>query len=91
MKKMRLIAKGKVQGVGFRQSTKKLADQLGVKGTVKNEDDGSVSIEAIGTEEQMEQFVEGIRRSPTPLGKVTSLETDTDSSLQETDRFEIVY
>ncbi|MFD2598030.1 acylphosphatase [Sphingobacterium corticis] len=39
---------GKVQGVHFRASTKAVADQLGVKGFVVNQSDGSVYLEAIG-------------------------------------------
>ena len=48
MKKLRIHVQGRVQGVGFRYTTKMLADQLGVTGSVKNESDGSVSIEAMG-------------------------------------------
>jgi acylphosphatase len=53
-----------VQGVGFRFQAKQQADTLGISGFVRNEDDGSVSIEAEGEEEQMEQFIEWCRRGP---------------------------
>jgi len=55
---------GRVQGVGFRFQAKQQADTLGISGFVRNEDDGSVSIEAEGEEEQMEQFIEWCRRGP---------------------------
>jgi acylphosphatase len=48
MKHWNIKVTGKVQGVFFRASTKAVADQLGVKGFVKNLSDGSVYIEAAG-------------------------------------------
>ena len=41
---------GRVQGVGFRWWTRKEAAALGVVGSVRNERDGSVVVEAWGTE-----------------------------------------
>ncbi len=46
---------GSVQGVGFRYRTKYAAENYGVTGWVKNELDGSVSMELQGTEEQIDQ------------------------------------
>ena len=48
---------GVVQGVFFRQSTKELADQLGVLGWVKNCNDGSVEATFIGNLKQIEQML----------------------------------
>lgn len=56
-KHLRIVVKGKVQGVFFRASTKDKADELGIKGIVRNEKDGSVYIEAEGEEEVMKEFV----------------------------------
>ena len=47
---------GKVQGVGYRISTKIEALGLGITGRVKNLPDGSVEIWATGTEEQLDCF-----------------------------------
>ena len=46
---------GSVQGVGFRYRTKYAADSYGVTGWVRNEPDGSVSMELQGTEEQIDK------------------------------------
>lgn len=46
---------GSVQGVGFRYRAKYAADSFGVTGWVKNELDGSVSMELQGTEEQIDK------------------------------------
>ncbi len=47
-----LIAKiyGDIQGVGFRYGAKRRADDLGLKGFVRNEPDGTVYLEAEGEE-----------------------------------------
>ena len=47
---------GRVQGVFFRASTKNKADDLNIKGFVRNEPDGSVYIEAEGETKNMMQF-----------------------------------
>ena len=60
MRKVKMNVQGRVQGVGFRYMTKMVADQLGVTGTVKNEDDGSVTIEAIGNDDIIQKFIEEV-------------------------------
>lgn len=55
---------GRVQGVHFRQSTKAVADQLGVKGFIRNESDGSVYIEAEADEWIMENFIDWCNEGP---------------------------
>lgn len=57
MKAERIQVTGKVQGVFFRASTKEKADELSIKGWVRNEPDGSVLIEAEGPDDRMEAFV----------------------------------
>ncbi|HGF7281618.1 TPA: acylphosphatase, partial [Enterococcus faecium] len=68
MRKVKMNVQGRVQGVGFRYMTKMVADQLGVTGTVKNEDDGSVTIEAIGNGDIIQKFIEEVKKSPSPSG-----------------------
>lgn len=64
MKHINIKVIGKVQGVFFRASTKAVADQMGVKGKVKNEKDGSVMIEAEASEAILELFVEWCHTGP---------------------------
>ena len=64
MKTLSIIVSGKVQGVYFRQSTKKLAEQLLLTGTVKNLDNGDVEIIATGTEEQLQALLSWCRKGP---------------------------
>ena len=64
MKHINIKVIGKVQGVFFRASTKAVADQMGVKGKVRNEKDGSVLIEAEADEIILDMFVKWCGKGP---------------------------
>lgn len=51
---------GDVQGVGFRYWAAQAARDLGITGWVRNEYDGSVEMEAQGTEEELDHLPEVI-------------------------------
>ena len=53
MIRKRIVFNGRVQGVGFRYLTRRAAELIGVTGWVRNELDGSVTMEIQGTEEQI--------------------------------------
>ena len=55
---------GRVQGVGFRWSAVREARRLGLRGWVRNADDGSVEVEAEGASPQLEDFLAWLRRGP---------------------------
>lgn len=55
-------AHGRVQGVGFRSLVSKLAHKLHVAGWVRNNRDGSVSIEAKGPEETVRIFLDEVKK-----------------------------
>jgi len=55
---------GKVQGVGFRETTKIIANQMSVHGFVRNESDGSVYIEAEADEIFLEEFLNWCHEGP---------------------------
>ncbi|MCX8195041.1 MAG: acylphosphatase [Candidatus Micrarchaeota archaeon] len=61
MQRIFLIARGSVQGVGFRAFVMGHALQLGVSGYVRNLPDGSVEIVAEGTPEQLEELCRRVR------------------------------
>lgn len=58
MKRLTIQVIGEVQGVFFRATSKAVADQLGVKGYVLNQPDGSVYIEAEGDAFALESFLD---------------------------------
>jgi acylphosphatase len=65
MKRVLIRISGKVQGVFFRASAKDEADRLGIAGIVRNEADGSVFVDAEGSEEPLQHFVVWCRNGPT--------------------------
>jgi acylphosphatase len=53
-----------VQGVGFRWFVQKNANNIGVRGWVRNEDDGRVQVYAIGTKDQLNQLAALLHLGP---------------------------
>ncbi|MCI6869036.1 MAG: acylphosphatase [Lachnospiraceae bacterium] len=53
---------GRVQGVGFRYKAKYLAQSLGLTGWVKNEWDGSVTMEIQGRSMMIDKMLENLNR-----------------------------
>lgn len=64
MKNYRIKIHGKVQGVFFRASTMRMASELGLKGWVRNEADGSVEISAEGEEVPLNKLLEWCNKGP---------------------------
>ena len=52
----KIVVRGKVQGVGFRNATWRKAMEFGIRGSVRNLDDGSVEILASATEKEFKVF-----------------------------------
>lgn len=65
---------GQVQGVGFRWSAVRKARSLGVRGWVRNAEDGSVEVEAEGTPSALAAFLAWLRRGPSGAS-VSGVET----------------
>ena len=59
-----LFIKGMVQGVGYRYSAKMKAESMGIRGSVQNLRDGSVSVTAQGEKEAMDNFVRWCYKGP---------------------------
>lgn len=56
IRRLRMSFMGEVQGVGFRWTAQAEARSVGATGWVKNEADGTVSMELQGTDDQIAQF-----------------------------------
>ena len=72
MKCIHLIVSGRVQGVFFRNNTRKKATGLGLNGYAKNLENGAVEIVAEGNEEKIQELIEFIRNGP-GIAKVTEI------------------
>ena len=63
-RRVRIIVRGRVQGVWFRESARQTAVALGLVGTVRNLMDGSVEIIAEGPRHRLEALAVWARRGP---------------------------
>lgn len=88
MKHLDITVKGHVQGVFFRATTKAVADQLGVKGTARNEPDGSVFIEAEADQMALDMFLDWCKEGP-EHANVISVETH-EGELKNYSNFEVL-
>ena len=61
--RVRVLYSGKVQGVGFRFNAKSVAREYEVIGIVRNLVDGRVELVAEGCRDELEAFLEGLRKS----------------------------
>jgi acylphosphatase len=72
MRRVRAIVTGRVQGVAYRASTAREANRLGVVGWVRNRDDGSVELEAEGTDELISALLAWCEHGP-PAARVAKV------------------
>ncbi|MFY0254304.1 acylphosphatase [Chitinophaga sp. 30R24] len=84
-----IIVKGRVQGIGFRASAKRVADSMQVQGQVKNLLDGSVWILAEAPEKVIEDFIAWCKSGPA-LAAVKEVEI-TSGEVQNIQGFTILY
>jgi acylphosphatase len=80
----RVLVRGEVQGVFFRDSKREEAESRGVRGWVRNRSDGAVEAVFEGTAEAVDAMVEWCRAGPS-----RAQVEDMDVSLEpETDGFD---
>lgn len=60
----RVVVHGRVQGVWFRESTRRLAEREGVQGWVRNAPDGTVEAHFEGEAAAVERLLEFVRSGP---------------------------
>ncbi len=72
----RIRVRGRVQGVGYRASTRERAAQLRLRGWVKNQPDGSVLLEAQGPAADVDALIAWCQSGP-PAAMVESVEAES--------------
>ena len=88
MKTVRLIIKGKVQGVFYRATAKEVADLIGVKGWVKNLPSNDVEITATAAEDVLQKFIAWCKQGP-PKARVDEVIVE-ELSTEEFKGFKII-
>jgi acylphosphatase len=87
VKHLNIYIWGEVQGVFFRDSAMKKANELGLVGFVRNETDDSIYMEVEGEEEVLNEFLVWCGSGP-PLAKVDKINQE-ESKLVGYDTFEV--
>ncbi len=90
MRRIKIRVYGRVQGVFFRDTTRKVALQLGLTGFVRNEPDGSVYIKAEGQEDKLYELLEYTYRGP-KYAKVERVDYEYQEAKNKFRSFEIEF
>jgi len=85
---VRVVIKGRVQGVFYRVHTKNMADRLGIKGYVKNLANGSVEAVFEGDQGIVAQMIDWCRKGP-EISRVDHVQTREIKPLTNFKIFEI--
>ena len=81
--------RGRVQGVGFRYTTRQIASSYAVTGFVRNLPDGGVRVVVEGPPQEVKEFLDEIQRR---LGDyIEAVDTKTTSATGEFSGFEIAF
>ena len=86
----RLIIEGRVQGVWFRDSTRREAMASGIFGWVKNRRDGSVEVLAEGPEDKVKKLVSWCHQGP-PSAQVLRVHETREEWQGEFNSFDIIF
>jgi acylphosphatase len=68
----RFTIKGRVQGVFFRESTRRVAESLGITGHAINLPDGDVEVLACGEQPALDELAAWLKKGPR-MAQVTSV------------------
>ena len=88
MKRVRVFVEGRVQGVFFREFTRRRSAELEVRGWVRNRPDGRVEAVFEGKNRAVDEAVEFMRNGP-PLATVTRIEVEDEPPSGDHPTFEV--
>ena len=87
---MHIFVSGRVQGVFFRDHTRRWAHSLHLSGWVKNLMDGRVEVVAEGEKEEIESMISRLRKGP-PMAHVGNIEIQWEDYTGEFEDFRITW
>ena len=90
VRRVRVVVRGRVQGVAYRASTCLEARGFGVVGWVRNLADGSVELEAQGSAPAVERLISWCHQGP-PAARVTKVVVEELSTMGGETGFELRY
>ena len=83
-----ILVEGRVQGVGYRSNTQRMANTLNLKGWVRNLRDGKVEITVEGEEPDIDRLVHWCHRGPTSA-YVKNIQIEKTEPTGEFNRFTV--
>lgn len=90
MHALHIVVSGRVQGVMFRDFTRRTARSLHIVGTVTNKTDGTVEVVAEGGDAALHAFVEKLKKGPT-FARVDNVSEKAMEPTNVFKEFSIVY
>jgi acylphosphatase len=87
---VKIIVKGRVQGVGYRYYTLIEAKKLGVAGYVTNLPSGDVGVQAEGEDEKLLRFIKALKKGPV-FSKVIDLNIEYGEYKNRFKEFKVIY
>jgi acylphosphatase len=90
MERLHAIVHGDVQGVGFRYFVQRKGQQLGLRGWVRNNDDGTVELVAEGSRQALDQLRRALEEGPR-LARVDRVETRWSNATGDLNAFELAW
>lgn len=88
-RQVHVLVSGKVQGVGFRAFTKEKADDLGIKGWVRNLLDGRVESVMQGPSDGIDKLLVAVKRGPRSA-RVDGLEVKDEKIAEKFADFKVI-
>jgi acylphosphatase len=84
-----VLIEGRVQGVFYRMWVGKTAEELGIKGWVKNKKDGQVEAVFVGTKSKVEKMIKECKKGPR-LAEVDNVDVSWEKVSNQYSSFEIL-
>jgi acylphosphatase len=92
MKTYRLNVIGRVQGVGYRNSTTFIGEKMGLAGSARNLEDGSVEIIVQASEDQLNDFIRALKDQHTnPFARVDGVQLMETFESEKMTKFTAIY
>ncbi len=85
-----MLVAGRVQGVAYRAFAREVASRAGLRGGVRNLDDGRVEVEVEGERAAVEAILDALRAGP-PLARVDRLDVQWHAATGAHSDFRIWY
>ena len=90
MERLHAVVHGDVQGVGFRYFVQRRAHELGLRGWVSNNDDGTVELVAEGPRRALEELKNAVQEGPR-MARVDRVEAEWSAAAGNLHAFDLAW